>query len=499
MNRFHRLPRDAAAVFTFGRAPLVFGAFACALWLMVTRFPVAYILGLTFLLLAMAFDWIDGWFAERYLPGMRLGSLVDRMMDRMVLSIIFPVLGAGMLWRYNRVDALGDPRLAKQYLLHAMFVLGLCVMVLLRDQIAQFLRSFAKAPGHEVDISELNRLRTLVASPMAVLLYGYAFYQPTEGWEAFYRWADWIDQLPLRVWFVLEILFLVINIASVTLYLRKYGNLALEDICEDDELLRRRILAVIPNTLTLMNGLLGITAVVFASYGRVRESLFVLVGAAFFDRLDGMMARRLGLTEPAAETRNSVSAGAMLDDISDGISFALAPGLIFYLVMDELGSGVLSPALVAGTALLYTLAGVSRLTYFTLDKHPIPGFFKGMPVPAAALMVMGAIEIVHQVSQLAPAYQALGAQLSVAVMVLAALVMNLFFIRYLHIGRLLGRRPVLLWAGALLWVAMVFTPFFGVTVLFVLAMYLISPLFTGRIDPAHAEMEHRLERPPTGR
>ena len=282
MNRFQRLPRNVAALLTFSRPLLVFSSFCCALWLMATDFPPAYMLGATFLLMATIFDWIDGWFAERFLPDSRLGGLVDRMMDRMVLSIIFPVLGAGMFWRYTRVKPLlDDPVQVRLALLHAIFVLSICVIVLLRDQFSQFLRSFARDAGRDVEANELTRLRTMVASPVAALLYAYAFFQPTQGWEAFYRWVSWIDRIPLRLLLVVEIAFLVITIASVTLHMRKYGALALEEICEDDEELRRGILSVIPNTFTLLNGVLGVAAVVFASHGLVTEALFILLGAAF--------------------------------------------------------------------------------------------------------------------------------------------------------------------------------------------------------------------------
>lgn len=494
MVQLHRLPRNVAALLTFGRPPLVLFAAGCALWVMGTSNPLGYMLGLTFLLLAMAFDWIDGWFAERYLPDSRLGWLVDRMMDRVVLTIIFPVLGAGMLWRYSRIESLGDPALARLHLLHAIFVLAICIIVLVRDQFAQFLRNFARAAGEEVESYELTRLRTIVASPMAVLLYAYAFYQPTEGWEWFYQLVDWVEGLPLRVWFVGEMVFLLINIASITLYLRKYGSLALEDICGDNELLRRRILAVIPNTLTLMNGVMGITAMVFANNGRVREALFVLVGAAFFDRLDGMIARRLGLTEPFDQSQRRFNTGALLDDFSDAISFALAPGVIFYVVMRDLALPGLPLYLIALVAALYWAAGISRLIYFTLDKNPIPGFFKGFPVPAAALFVSSTIEIADQIAAHAPAYLEWGVKGSLGAMVLAAVVMNLFVIRYLHIGRLLGRRPAILWFIVVLWLSMVFTPYFGAVALAILTGYLISPLFTGKIDPSHAEIEHRIPR-----
>lgn len=489
-ERMQALARNISAVLVFSRPLLVFAAFVSALWLMFSGAPAAYVLGVTCLLLSMVFDWVDGWFAARFIPHSRLGPLADRMLDRLVLSIIFPVLGAGMLWRYSRlvtVDALTDQR---HHLLHALFVLGLCVIVLMRDQIAAFLRSFARRRTMELEPAELTRLRTLVFSPMAVLLYAYAFYQPAEAPFTVYRYLTWIDLLPLRVWFVLESVFLVINVASVSLLIRRYGPLALEELTGDDERLRRRILAVIPNALTLINGLLGITAMIFATQGRVREAVFVLVGAALFDRLDGALARRLGLTEPLSDAQpGHWQVGAVLDDISDAVSFALAPAVIFYYVLVALPGVTLEPMLLSALALLYGLAGVARLLYFTLDRHPIPGFFKGMPVPAAALLVTAPVEIAAHAAERGSTLVGLWAAMSAVVLIVAAVAMNLYPVRYLHVGRLLSRKPRLLWVSALAALVAVFTPVFGWMLLVLSLVYLLSPLRTWRISPEDAARE----------
>ena len=497
MFPINRIPRDLAAVLTFGRPPLVFGAFAAALWTMIAYNPVAYLLGLAFLILAMGFDWFDGWFADRYIPDSRLGPLVDRMMDRIVYAIIFPVLGAGMFWRLIRLERQGIDLDGTGELLHAMFVLAICVLVLMRDQFAHFLRSFGQDTEHQGEYYEITRLRSLVASPMAVMLYAYAFYLPTGGWEWLYRWLDWLDQVPLRILYVVEIFFLLINTASITLHLRKYGALALDDICEDNDDLRRRILSVLPNALTLMNGFLGIAAIVFASNGRVREALFILVGAAFLDKLDGTLARRLGLTEPLPDQKRKpgVRLGAVLDDLSDGISFCVAPGAILFLVMGSLGAGswLGIPFWVIG--IIYTVAGLGRLVYFILDKSPIPGFFKGMPVPAAALLTVSAVEVAHQLALGGSAQVESVALAAGGVMMLAAMVMNLYVIRYIHFGRWLGRHPVVLWTIAVFVIVLIFTPYFGMAVFAFAFIYLFSPLFTGHIDPSVAASEQKLPRP----
>ena len=62
MNRSQRLPRNLAALLTFSRPLLVFSSFACALWVMPTKFPPAYLLGAYSLLLATSLHWILGRF-----------------------------------------------------------------------------------------------------------------------------------------------------------------------------------------------------------------------------------------------------------------------------------------------------------------------------------------------------------------------------------------------------------------------------------------------------
>ena len=112
------------------------------------------------------------------------------------------------------------------------------------------------------------------------------------------------------------------------------------------------------------------------------------MGAAIFDKLDGAVARRLGLTEPLPEEESPkrFTVGGVLDDISDAVSFCVAPAWIFHLVL----SGYADPAVqrlpLGLVAAAYALLGFSRLVYFTFDRSPIPGFFKGMPTPAGALI-----------------------------------------------------------------------------------------------------------------
>jgi hypothetical protein len=117
-----------------------------------------------------------------------------------------------------------------------------------------------------------------------------------------------------------------------------------------------------------------------------------------------------------------------------------------------------------------------------------------MPVPAAALFVTAPIEIAFQLTRADPDLKLPLTWLAAGTMLLAAVVMNLYFLRYLHVGRLMSRRPALLWFSLICWLALVFTPYFGMAVLAATLLYLVSPIFTRQIDPAQAVREQPLPR-----
>ena len=129
---------------------------------------------------------------------------------------------------------------------------------------------------------ELNRIRTIVAAPVGAVLYAYAFYIPEDASSHFYSLLSGLNNLPLRIWFLVEITFLIINLGSIAGYCRKYGTLCLDELCLGDEGLRRKILTFFPNALTVMNAMMGMLAVFFAYQERIREAYLILIGAAIF-------------------------------------------------------------------------------------------------------------------------------------------------------------------------------------------------------------------------
>ena len=305
------IPQKLTTLLVYGRPPLVFGGMLCAIAVMWTRSPVLYILGVVFLFVSMTFDLVDGWFAARFHPHPVMANLADRIMDKVVYSIIFPLVAVGTMWRIHMITP--DPNRAE--LLHAILVMILTVAVLVRDNFANFMRGFAIRSDQDPEYSEFTRLRTIVSAPVGALLYAYAFYVPEGPQTRIYSSISWFGNLPLRGLFFIEILFLVINLGSIALYCRKYGTLCLDELCLGNEPLRRRILAFFPNALTFMNAMMGLLAIFFAYQGRIREAYLFLIGAAMFDKLDGALARKLGLTEPLLaenEQVHTVSLGGIL-------------------------------------------------------------------------------------------------------------------------------------------------------------------------------------------
>jgi CDP-diacylglycerol--serine O-phosphatidyltransferase len=474
-------PQRLTALLVYGRPPLVFGGLVCAIAVMWNRSYALYMIGIVLLLVSMSFDMVDGWFAARYPPHPTLTNLADRIMDKIVYSTIFPLVAAGMMWRLIFIA----PDHTRPELLHAILVLVLCITVLVRDSFAHFMRSCAIQKGFEPETREFTRLRTMVAAPVGVLLYIHAFFLTGTGDSAISAFISWLANLPIRSFFVIEIIFLIINFGSIAALGRKYGTLCLDEVCLEDDLLRRRILSLFPNALTVLNALMGVLSILFAYQGLIRQSYLFLIGAAIFDKLDGALARKLGLTEPVVlqGMQSRISLGGILDDIADAISFCLAPSLIFYMIISDFPGHPIEQLWVGVAAFFYFLMGAARLIYFTMDRAPIPGFFKGMPTPAAALLVVAPLLLCSQSVGESMELARFWAVFSCTTMVVASVAMNLYSVHYLHIGRYMDQNP---WIGninILLVVFSVFTPYFGYIALLYLTLYLLSPAVTRRIEP----------------
>jgi CDP-diacylglycerol--serine O-phosphatidyltransferase len=135
----------------------------------------------------------------------------------------------------------------------------------------------------------------------------------------------------------------------------------------------RRVVVVIPSAFTLGNLFFGFWSIIQAFNGNFRQAGWYIVFAGILDTLDGRVARRMG---------TGSRFGAELDSLVDVISFGVAPAmLIYFLEFSTAGrfAWVLCFVYVTATAL--------RLARFNVLSHgkPTPGWFTGLPSPAAGM------------------------------------------------------------------------------------------------------------------
>jgi phosphatidylserine synthase len=141
----------------------------------------------------------------------------------------------------------------------------------------------------------------------------------------------------------------------------------------------------------------------------------------------------------------------------------------------------ISDLTVVWIALSYAVMGIVRLIYFTLDTSPIPGFFKGMPTPAAALLVTAPLIMFSQAVQESPDTIHFWGYTATSAMVLAAVAMNSYPVRYLHLGRFMDQSTWFRRTSIILLLVAVFSPYLGYICLLYLLLYLLSPIFTRRV------------------
>lgn len=151
----------------------------------------------------------------------------------------------------------------------------------------------------------------------------------------------------------------------------------------------------IADTLTLGNATCGFLAVYFTTTGvliphltgsedggmtrhSAASAVMLMLLASIFDLFDGLVARKL----------RSSAMGAELDNLSDLISFGLAPAyfvLVWGMVADDAYQRV--SAVAAIVVLLAVVLRLARFSCVTLRD----GVFQGMPSPFGALTVVSVV------------------------------------------------------------------------------------------------------------
>lgn len=137
----------------------------------------------------------------------------------------------------------------------------------------------------------------------------------------------------------------------------------------------KRVVVVMPSAFTLANLFFGLWSMVWASQGRFAWAGWFIVFAGVLDMLDGRMARM---------SNTGSRFGAELDSLVDVVSFGVAPAILLYFI--EFHSAGRFGWLIC---YLYVVAVALRLARYNVSASakPTPGWFTGLPSPAAGMTV----------------------------------------------------------------------------------------------------------------
>jgi len=177
---------------------------------------------------------------------------------------------------------------------------------------------------------------------------------------------------------------------------------------------RLKYIAILPSLITILNGVFGFTAIIFAAKGSEALSAdskipfftfgsttyfamsgYMILVAMIADMLDGRLARRVQSTS---------SFGGQLDSLCDIISFGVAPAFLMLNVLEyEVASIGLADErflqrFIWLSAAAYISCAAIRLARFNVENEEDESAhmsFMGLPTPAAAGVIVSLV-IFHQ-------------------------------------------------------------------------------------------------------
>ncbi len=152
------------------------------------------------------------------------------------------------------------------------------------------------------------------------------------------------------------------------------------------KIIRKYMKRYIPNALTLLNLLCGSIAVILAVNDNLVTAAYFVFFGIFFDFFDGFAARKLNVQSEV---------GLQLDSLADVVTSGLVPGIVMFKLLEivdsdwsktDLSEGFNLP-LMPILGLSIVLASAYRLAKFNVDTEQ-QTFFKGLPTPANALLIL---------------------------------------------------------------------------------------------------------------
>lgn len=129
----------------------------------------------------------------------------------------------------------------------------------------------------------------------------------------------------------------------------------------------------VANGLTALNLVFGTLAIFFAIDKEFVVAGWCIIFAVIADILDGRAARYLGTSGPF---------GQELDSLCDLGSFGVAPAIMVYQY-GLTNTGMLGKFVV----IAFAVCGALRLARFNVNISTVCGYFMGIPIPAAGLVL----------------------------------------------------------------------------------------------------------------
>jgi CDP-diacylglycerol--serine O-phosphatidyltransferase len=136
----------------------------------------------------------------------------------------------------------------------------------------------------------------------------------------------------------------------------------------------RKGIYILPNLITSAGLFGGFYAIISTIQGKFEAAAIAVIISAFFDAMDGRIARL---------THTTSHFGTEYDSLSDVIAFGLAPGILAF-------EWALAPFGRLGwlAAFMFVACGALRLARFNVQKGTQdPNYFKGLPIPIAACFI----------------------------------------------------------------------------------------------------------------
>jgi CDP-diacylglycerol--serine O-phosphatidyltransferase len=162
---------------------------------------------------------------------------------------------------------------------------------------------------------------------------------------------------------------------------------------------RLKYVTVLPSLITILNGVCGFVAIIFAGRGAFAMAGYMVLVAMIADMLDGRLARM---------SKSTSSFGGQLDSLCDVISFGVAPAFLMLEVLHEYKFAGFVQFNVTFASFLqrfiwlaaaaYISCAAIRLARFNVENEEdesVHMSFVGLPTPAAAGVIVSLI-IFHQ-------------------------------------------------------------------------------------------------------